>query len=183
MTPSQTSPLRRTLPPVLFALTITIALSVQYGSPFMAVNDLRSDPTVFYSVANAMLEHGAMMYRDMFDHKGPVTYLYYASGQLLGGPLGFYLMAVLWNTMTALLLWRICRLYARPLSALVATELTLIAMYSLLTLWSLPHVALPFIAYGSLVLLRRLQRAETIRLTDVAQVALCCASSSRLNPT
>ena len=44
--------------------------------------ELEPDPVVYLTIGNEVL-HGAVPYRDLFDHKGPLTYWIYAGLNLL----------------------------------------------------------------------------------------------------
>ena len=69
-------PYRRGVSAVLLALC-------SKSSPFYAFNDWM-DANIFFTMGRSMLG-GRVLYRDVFDHKGPVLYLLYGLAGLVGG--------------------------------------------------------------------------------------------------
>lgn len=73
-----------------------------------------SDSCVFSVMGNGWA-HGLIPYRDLFDHKGPFVYLFYAAVAIDGGQ-RFYLtlLQALFMTANACLLYRTARLFLSP---------------------------------------------------------------------
>lgn len=101
---------------------------------------------------------GLTPYVDFFDHKGPLTYLFQLVGLSLGGLPGLWWWLLAWTLLSAALCYRICRLYAAPLPATLASAVFLV----MLCIHSGSHnsvetIAMPFVGAGSLLLLRPLR--------------------------
>lgn len=88
---------------VLICLAVaTLVLAVcSKSSPLYPLNDWM-DANIFYTAGKAMM-NGQVLYRDVFDHKGPLLYLVYGIGWLLDhtGFFGVWLLEIL--AMTAFL--------------------------------------------------------------------------------
>ena len=67
----------------LAALSAVLLALCSKSSPFYAFNDWM-DANIFFTMGRSMLG-GRVLYRDVFDHKGPVLYLLYGLAGLVGG--------------------------------------------------------------------------------------------------
>ena len=68
------------------------------------------DSAIFLTCAKWM-QDGLVMYRDMFDHKGPMIYLFDMLG-LNFGLTGVWLLCIFWAVLTTHIVYLICRIYA-----------------------------------------------------------------------
>ena len=81
-----------------------IAICASDSSPLAA--DFTADYAVFQTMARGWID-GMLPYRDLFDHKGPVTYLLYMLGFLIcPGKTGVYIVEVIFAATTFELLFR-----------------------------------------------------------------------------
>lgn len=64
-----------------------ILISFQSSTSPMNTEATSTDVSVWISIAKKM-EHGQVMYRDIFDHKGPILYLIYYLGYTFRKNLG-----------------------------------------------------------------------------------------------
>ena len=78
--PSQCCPRRKALLWCLAAAALLLAVCSK-SSPLYPLNDWM-DANIFYTAGKAMM-NGQVLYRDVFDHKGPLLYLVYGVGWLL----------------------------------------------------------------------------------------------------
>ena len=67
----------------LAALSAVLLALCSKSSPLYAFNDWM-DANIFFTMGRSMLG-GRVLYRDVFDHKGPVLYLLYGLAGLAGG--------------------------------------------------------------------------------------------------
>ncbi len=80
-----------------------------------------------YTRCAMWMNDGLVMYRDMFDHKGPLVYIVYWISTLVFGMHGIWLMDILICLVTFALFYRIARLYNDTYQSLLITGL--MAMY------------------------------------------------------
>ena len=78
--PSQCCLRRKALLWCLAAAALLLAVCSK-SSPLYPLNDWM-DANIFYTAGKAMM-NGQVLYRDVFDHKGPLLYLVYGVGWLL----------------------------------------------------------------------------------------------------
>lgn len=85
------------------------------SSPLYPLNDWM-DANIFYTMGKAMM-NGSVLYRDVFDHKGPLLYLIYGLGWCVDhtGFLGVFLLEI--AAFAAFLYWslRVAEVFAWPL--------------------------------------------------------------------
>lgn len=85
------------------------------SSPLYPLNDWM-DANIFYTLGKAMM-NGSVLYRDVFDHKGPLLYLIYGLGWCMDhtGFLGVFLLEI--AAFAAFLYWslRVAEVFAGPL--------------------------------------------------------------------
>ena len=67
----------------LAVLSAVLLALCSKSSPLYAFNDWM-DANIFFTMGRSMLG-GRVLYRDVFDHKGPVLYLLYGLAGLVGG--------------------------------------------------------------------------------------------------
>lgn len=101
-------------------------LFVAYFSPWTSFLTpfCMSDSCVF-SVMGKGWVHGLVPYRDLFDHKGPFVYLFYAAAAIDDGQ-RFYLtlLQALFMTANACLIYRMARLFVSPVCAWLSIAAT-----------------------------------------------------------
>lgn len=92
-------------------------------SPFF-IND-GSDSAVFKTMGQALLK-GKVIYRDIFDHKGPYLYFINALGQwLISGRVGIFLLQLVAFSIALWYMFRTARLFLKSSSALICLLLAL----------------------------------------------------------
>ena len=81
--------------PLLFLLAGALLLFCSGTSPLYVVHDW-TDPNTYLTMGRGLL-HGAVPYRDLFDHKGPLLYAVFALGALIDprGFTGVFLLQIL----------------------------------------------------------------------------------------
>ncbi len=126
------------------------------------------DMGVYHIIGRGMLD-GILPYRDLFDHKGPLTYLLYGLGAVLT-PHAFYGIGIIYSFILALTLlyaYRIFKLYfSIPISVLLSTCVLFfmgapatcpdniglpcytIGLFYFLRYWKNPYSKVPWLALG-----------------------------------
>ena len=104
----------------LLAVSVLISLFAFGGSPFFPINEW-SDPNCFLTVGRAML-NGKVMYRDIYEQKGPYVYFLHALAALISDTsfLGVWLMEIVTLFCSMLLIAKIVGLYGHKQSVCMA---------------------------------------------------------------
>ena len=97
----------------LMAVSLIIALFAFGGSPFYPINEW-SDPNCFLTVGRAMLD-GKVMYRDIYEQKGPYVYFLHALAALISDTsfIGVWLMEVVTLFFSMWLISKIVGMYGQ----------------------------------------------------------------------
>ena len=167
------------LPVLWFVLAVALS-SGHRLSPFCSQVPL-FDSSIFIACAQWMRD-GLVMYRDIFDHKGPFIYLYDRLGLAAGGLTGLWLLDVLWLVLSTLLTYRTCRLFASWQASAVAATLCLGVLSSVAGDNTVELVALPFQGLAVWRMLSALRRKETMSFADIFLSAACFAVVALLKP-
>ena len=123
------------------------------------------------------IQDGLVMYRDMFDHKGPLVYLIYWLFSL-PGPEGVWLLDMIILFLSLLIIYQMARLFMVNSDALMVTTLIALFMQLPFTDEGGPEwIAMPGCIYGCYVLAKRLKDNDFCSLRDIilfsAAVAVC----------
>lgn len=113
--------IRRAVPLFFLLFSGGLLLVCSGASPLYCGHDW-TDANTYLTMGRGLLQ-GAVPYRDLFDHKGPLLYLLYALGALLhpGGFYGVFLLQIFSLAGTLWAMYQTARLYApEPLPALLA---------------------------------------------------------------
>ena len=138
------------------------------------------DSAIFLTCAKWMQE-GLVMYRDMFDHKGPLIYLFDALG-LQGGLTGVWCLCILWVLVTTHLVYEMCHLFTDSISAFVASLVFILMMMITGADNTVELVAMPFVAWGMLVMLKPMVVHRDVSVTSVFIASFCLAIMFLLKP-
>ena len=131
----------------IFLATALLSLNSFYFSNYSWKSS--NDGYVFMTIAKQMHD-GAMPYRDLFDHKGPLVYLIYYVGTCVKGMKGLWAMQVLANAVTFVFIYKTARLFTTRLKSAFAVMLTLGAFFTFGTInntvkpecWAFPFIAI-----------------------------------------
>ena len=83
-------------------------------------NPTRPGPSVFLYMGRLVLS-GGMPYRDAFDHKGPLLYLLNASGLIIHGVFGVWLLELVFLAVSTVFTYKTARLFSSSGAALLTT--------------------------------------------------------------
>ncbi len=153
-----------------------------YTSPFNAV--YWNDSSIFSLIGRGMA-HGYVPYRDLFDHKGPLLFAYYALGYcIFDGKGGVFIPQVLSLTVAILLAYRICRLYLTVQTSVVAMCFIMFTAGGMVCEGGLSEEwSLPFSFYVIYVILRTIKAKETrceISAVQAMLIGVCCGCHALL---
>lgn len=121
-------------------------------------HQVECDESCFITIAKAIMS-GKMPYLDLFDHKGPMTYLLYLVGLVLtGNELGIWIISSIVNAISFIMLYKASRVYNNANSALAATVVGIAVIlirftgYCIFNTGSHPEdLILPFFLYTYIV--------------------------------
>ena len=111
---------------ILFLAIVLITMVVSPFSPLWRFN-FEPDESVYSLISRGFL-HGKVPYRDLFDHKGPLTYCFYILGFLLSGERnwGVWVIFSLVNAVTFFQIYRTYRLFLNEIASTVSVTLMLL---------------------------------------------------------
>lgn len=114
------------------------------------------------------IQDGLVMYRDMFDHKGPFVYLIYQLATFLG-TFGVWLLDVLILYASLLLIYRMARLFTNNRSSLLIAALMACYVQLPFTDEGGPEwIAMPGCIYGCYLLAKRIKDQAHCSLIEIA---------------
>ena len=138
------------------------------------------DSNSYFSMGKSMF-HGILIYRDIFDQKGPYLYFLYGLCSLVSETTfrGVFLMEILLGAADLLLIGRILKLFCRPQTAAFLSPILLACMCASKSFYwggCAEEICLPFLLFPLYVLLRTLQhnRQPEFSPKDVFLSGLCC---------
>ena len=138
------------------------------------------DSNSYFSMGKSMF-HGILIYRDIFDQKGPYLYFLYGLCSLVSGTTfrGVFLMEIFLGAADLLLIGRILNLFCRPQTAAFLSPILFACMCASKSFYwggCAEEICLPFLLFPLYVLLRTLQhnRRTGFSPRDVFLSGLCC---------
>ena len=138
------------------------------------------DSNSYFSMGKSMF-HGILIYRDLFDQKGPYLYFLYGLCSLVSGTTfrGVFLMEILLGAADLLLIDRILKLFCRPQTAAFLSPILFACMCASKSFYwggCAEEICLPFLLFPLYVLLRTLQHSRRAEFSpkDVFLSGLCC---------
>lgn len=166
---------------LLFLASFFIMLQEPFA-PF-ASKSAPYDAGVFVFVAKKMLA-GALVYRDIFDHKGPLLYLFNMLGLTVsrGSVTGIWVVDLLCLSVSSLLMYRTARLFGGRFSALLSVLYALFLLSVLEPGDGTQFYALPFLNLTLYLTSRRLKQGEEMRVFEIAAMAFSFAAVLLLQP-
>lgn len=112
--------------PILFLLVSIFFLSIFSWSTSPLFTHDGMDSAVFKTMGQALLK-GKVLYKDIFDHKGPILYFIDALGQwLIPGRMGIFLLQVSALSIASLYMFKTSKLFLKPSLAFICLLLALL---------------------------------------------------------
>ncbi len=138
-------------------ISFLLMLLLTRSSPLYPYNNW-DDSNSYLSMGKSMF-HGALIYRDLFDQKGPYLYFLYGLCSLVSRTtfLGVFLMEVLWGAADLYLLQKLMELYCRPAAAVVLSPILFACMCASKSFYwggCAEELCLPFLLLPLYLLLR-----------------------------
>lgn len=116
---------------------------------------------------------GLLPYRDLFDHKGPLTYIFHLFALFGGGQASLWLLCLLWVTLCEALTFKIARIYVAERSATVTACLMAVMLCAKSdNSDTVELIGLPFVGVALLALLRPLHEGRMPSARGVFATAL-----------
>ena len=155
---------------------LAIVLQIPHSMAPWGNGNYPTDICVYLRCAE-WLQDGLVMYRDMFDHKGPLVYMIYEAAVLIG-PVGVWILDILLLYLSLVLVYRMARLFAEHRDALLIAALTGCYMQLPFTDEGSPEwLAMPGCIYCCYLLAKRLKDRASCSVWDImfftASVAIC----------
>lgn len=141
-------------------------------------------PTVdsaIFMICAQWMQDGLVMYKDMFDHKGPLIYLFDMAG-LKMGVTGVWLLCAFFSILTTYVVFHICRIYSNAKHSFVASLCFLLMVVITGGDNTVELVAMPFVALAMLVLMRPLHEKREVPLLSVFCATICLSATFLLKP-
>lgn len=161
--------------PILWMPVILVtAMAFSPLSPWMdAVPDF--DSQVFLTCSK-LINDGWVMYRDIFDHKGPFIYLYDLAGWKLGGTWGVWLLALFFHGISWYYYDRMAYRITRSRQTAHLTSLFVILMQIQLGEDNTVElVCMPFLTYTVSVLIHHIRNGKPLKKQRATAMAACFA--------
>ena len=167
---------------ILFIASVFVTLQSPFA-PF--ANKFASVDIGVYIYCAKQIINGNLMYKDIFDHKGPAIYLYNMLGLNLlnGNLLGLWILEVLFLYISSIFLLTASALVASGSVALIAVIYSLLLSSSLLDNGGhVREVALPFMSLSLYLYTRALLSDLQLKKHEIALIAFCCTATFLLLP-
>ncbi len=186
---------KQTLASILTALFIAFFLMLFLTrSSFLYPYNNWDDSNSYFSMGKSMF-HGALIYRDLFDQKGPYLYFIYGLCSLVSRTTfyGVFAMEVIWAAADLLLINKTLRIYCSKRVSFFLSPILLTCMFASKSFYwggCAEELCLPFLLYPLYILMSRLQRCSgknhsskaskpleqgaAFSPKDILLVGLCC---------
>lgn len=97
---------------IIYVALIMLAILISLHSSISPINSngyITTDVSVWTNIAKRMCQ-GEIMYKDFFDHKGPILYFLYYIGYLFKGCLGIWIIELICNVINVIYIYKISKL-------------------------------------------------------------------------
>ncbi len=151
---------------MLFCLVVSFVLMLLLTrSSFLYPYNNWDDSNSYFSMGKSMF-HGTLIYRDLFDQKGPYLYFLYGLCSLISQTsfLGVFIMEVIWGAADLYLLQNIMSLYCQKTTALFLSPILLCCMCASKSFYwggCAEELCLPFLLLTLNLLLQTLHQNPT----------------------
>lgn len=168
---------KQTLASILTALFIAFFLMLFLTrSSFLYPYNNWDDSNSYFSMGKSMF-HGALIYRDLFDQKGPYLYFIYGLCSLVSRSTfyGVFAMEVIWAAADLLLINKTLQIYCSKRVSLFLSPLLLTCMFASKSFYwggCAEELCLPFLLYPLYILMSRLQRCSSKNYSSKASKPL-----------
>lgn len=130
----------------VFIFMLAFIFMFQADNNLFTVGNVGTDSSVFQYVARIIL-NGGMPYRDTFDHKGPLLYLFNVAGVIIAEWRGIWVIEYITILTSFLFIYKIARLKCTRAYSLIVLTITSSALFKYFESGNLTEeYAMPFIA-------------------------------------
>lgn len=131
------------------------------------------DTSMFMYIGKAM-KNGAVLYRDTFDHKGPLLFFINYLGVLISESFGIWLLGLLSVNMFFVFVFKISNLIANKIISLFTAIVLIPILFGCLEGGNLSEqYALPFIAFGLFVFTKYFLYPEKVKRYEIFLNGVC----------
>lgn len=159
---------------ILLLISVLTMLICTKSSPLYPLNDWVDSNAIF--TVGKSLWSGKIVYRDIFDHKGPLLHLIYAIGALISSKsfLGLWLIEIVACYFTLLFSYRILTLFCSGRSILVMPfyAVLLYTSQAMCHGGSAEEFCLPLVMYAIYVAVRSLKENRTLTRKELLGIGL-----------
>ncbi len=148
---------KKDLTPLFCLITAFVTLLFTSRSSFLFITNDWDDVNSYFTIGKGMM-NGLVVYRDLYDQKGPYLYLLNAIAYLISHKsfLGIFIFEVIAATASLFLIYRTAILFCEKRSALLLIPLASAGIYSSFSFYkggAAEEYCLPFLIYSLYVLL------------------------------
>ena len=102
---------------ILFLLMIVLGIFMLNSFPIFN-KEYSTDSSVFQVMAKGMLNH-KVIYKDLFDHKGPIVYFINLIGIIIGDKLGLFIVEMVFLYISIIYIYKTAKLLLKECSSIV----------------------------------------------------------------
>lgn len=175
---------RQTVIPIIFLLLMTMVVSLNLSSNPFSNHLPRHDSSMFTYFGFAM-NHGKIMYKDIFDHKGPLIFVLNYLGELFSTSnfAGIYIIEILSIFIFFYFSFKTARLWLPPLLALIPIVVQSIMLSIFIEGGNFTEeFALPFISFSIYQFVKFYKKNKIINYFEIFLIGLSLGFVFLLRP-
>jgi len=170
---------------ILYAGLLLISFSIVYTSTLNPFTHriMNVDTSVYISIAQG-ITRGQVLYKDLADNKGPLTYLISVPGLYVGGITGVWLTELLIIFITIFFMYKTALLFVSGKTAFLSVFAVSLAMHPFFYVNAgTEEYALPFLMISLYIFTKHYFSGKNTRLYEIAALGFCfaCSVMIRLN--
>ena len=140
----------------LFILSIVLCLNFNQSPIY---NYFIDDSSIYQYIGSLILK-GSMPYRDIFDHKGPIVYLYHALGQYIHPLNGQFYLEIISIFIASIFAFKIANIYNSKIVSLLIVTIILANIPALDTFGNTEIQSWPFLFYITLQFIQTINSSK-----------------------
>ena len=161
---------------IFFLISAAIFLMLATRSSFLYVFNNWDDANSYFSMGKALF-NGEILYKDVFDQKGPYLYFLYGLAYLIQdtGFLGVFILEILLGFFDILGFFKILKLYINEELAFILSPLSFLVIVISRSFWwggSAEEMCLPLYIWGLYLILRYLKAEYRLRTMSNAVIIM-----------
>ncbi|QWR76320.1 glycosyltransferase family 39 protein [Candidatus Magnetomonas plexicatena] len=169
--------------PIILLIVSAFILLQSPLAPF-ANKMVYNDSAIYIYSAKEILK-GKLMYKEIFDHKGPMLYVINIIGLwiLKGNLTGIWLVELFFLFITSLYIFKTARFFVDDKVAVISSIYLLFTLPPLISHGNIPEeYALPFMAVSGYILTGYITKQRVMKYLDVLLVSVCFSMTFLLRP-